>query len=311
MEPTGEPTSEPTTEPTTEPTGEPTGEPTTGTSLTPLQDLGQNPSVTLGHCQGDCDGDSDCEPGFTCYNNEVPPGCYGTMTYTWYDYCGDPNWDEDDGFVTTHDGFVSTVPTAEPTTEPTTAKPTLLVIPTLRRTVMPMVMPTVMPTEQPTVMPTVIPTVMPTTEHPTEVPSTQSNDWYGNDSGDGNDSYTETVQTELTELQHLGWDPNVTLGHCEGDCDGDSDCESGMICYHDQVPPGCTGESNATSFDFCGDPNWNVDDSDMTYASSTWKWVNEVREGVTERGWQIVDELASDWKQMPDTVPTSGVLVAA
>uniref|UniRef100_A0A7S0GEP7 Uncharacterized protein n=1 Tax=Proboscia inermis TaxID=420281 RepID=A0A7S0GEP7_9STRA len=56
-----------------------------------LVDLGWNPPCILGHCQGDCNNDSDCAPGLACYHRAGddaagPPGCSGTL-YTGMDYC--------------------------------------------------------------------------------------------------------------------------------------------------------------------------------------------------------------------------------
>lgn len=56
-----------------------------------LEKLGNNPSVILGLCQGDCDNDDDCEAGLRCYQRnykEEVIGCAGGSLPPYYtDYC--------------------------------------------------------------------------------------------------------------------------------------------------------------------------------------------------------------------------------
>merc|ERR1719295_1070120 len=77
----------------------------------------------------------------------------------------------------------------------------------------------------------------------------------------------EFVTTEsddgLLELVNLGWSPNETLYECEGDCDGDDDCDAGLQCHHDSIPPGCTG-SVVSGMDYCYDPFWDDFTNDTT-----------------------------------------------
>lgn len=67
-----------------------------------FNNIGSNPTVELGRCDGDCDSSTgDCAPGLFCmqYNNllgEVP-GCTGTRNSGW-DYCLDAA-DFDNGFM--------------------------------------------------------------------------------------------------------------------------------------------------------------------------------------------------------------------
>jgi len=55
-------------------------------------------------------------------------------------------------------------------------------------------------------------------------------------------------------LDWLGWSPSLPLSECQGDCDGDTDCEGDLRCFHDAVPPGCTGSLYHSMADYCYDP---------------------------------------------------------
>jgi len=158
--PSAVPTEEPTMEPTTEPVGIATTDDTTEVNF-----IDWSPSAPLDECEGDCDDDSDCASGLTCYHDDVPPGCTGTAV-SGADYCYDdsttttmPTTTDDDSFVTTDDN---------------------------------------------------------------------------------------------TDVVFIDWDPSALLDECEGDCDDDSDCVSGLTCYHDDVPPGCTGTA-VPNADYCYD----------------------------------------------------------
>jgi len=68
---------------------------------------------------------------------------------------------------------------------------------------------------------------------------------------------SDTSMAGLTQLVDLGWTPTTSLDECEGDCDDDSDCDTGLQCWHDSTPPGCTG-SYTQAMDYCYDPTWGV-----------------------------------------------------
>jgi len=56
----------------------------------PLDWLGWSPSLPLSECQGDCDGDTDCQGDLRCFQDAVPPGCTGSLYHSMADYCYDP-----------------------------------------------------------------------------------------------------------------------------------------------------------------------------------------------------------------------------
>jgi len=73
------------------------------------------------------------------------------------------------------------------------------------------------------------------------------------------------------------------LNECEGDCDGDYECRDPLICYHDQVPPGCSGTMDSSYYDYCGRPNGahTVDgvmlvDSNLTDSDEFVEWMDSV-----------------------------------
>ena len=51
----------------------------------------------------------------------------------------------------------------------------------------------------------------------------------------------------------LGWHPSAegNLKNCEGDCDNDASCAEGLKCYHNGIPPGCTGTIYNAYADYC------------------------------------------------------------
>ena len=63
--------------------------------------------------------------------------------------------------------------------------------------------------------------------------------------------WSVTVHCTFTVLKWLGWSPDGALGACEGDCDSDDSCAEGLECYHDGVPPGCTGTTYTSWSDYC------------------------------------------------------------
>jgi len=74
-------------------------------SLNALEWLGWSPATSgsLGVCQGDCDGDSDCQSGLVCVHNAVPNGCGGEMYSSFADYCGDSTTNAAANGVADHD----------------------------------------------------------------------------------------------------------------------------------------------------------------------------------------------------------------
>jgi len=59
----------------------------------PLEWKGWTPpssSLPLSECQGDCDSDTECEGDLRCFQDAVPPGCYGSLYASYADYCYDP-----------------------------------------------------------------------------------------------------------------------------------------------------------------------------------------------------------------------------
>jgi len=105
MEPTEAPTTGATSpEPTDAPvvaTDEPTPSPTYGT----VRWVGSNPEITLRLCEGDCDGDDDCEGTLVCQqrdDGEPIVGCGGWEdTEDDADYCVMPEVEEEDDEVVT------------------------------------------------------------------------------------------------------------------------------------------------------------------------------------------------------------------
>lgn len=59
----------------------------------PLNNVGADPSVVMGLCEGDCDADSDCSGSLLCFHRELTytqlaiPGCTGIPTTFDWDYC--------------------------------------------------------------------------------------------------------------------------------------------------------------------------------------------------------------------------------
>jgi len=86
-----------------------------------LVDLGVEPSVTLGLCEGDCDNDSDCEAGLECFQRdglETVPGCGGSGTSA-YDYCIEPVPSVSPSEAPSKGSSAS--PSASPSTSPSTS----------------------------------------------------------------------------------------------------------------------------------------------------------------------------------------------
>jgi len=237
-----------------------------------------SPNRTLGHCEGDCDSDSECESGMDCYHDDVPPGCKGTPSSTTYDYCYDPFWASNDT------ASPSEEPTPSPTRPPTTGSPTKMTdveivevdwspnrtlahcegdcdddsdcedgLDCYHDDVPPGCKGTPSSTSYdycydplwasnetaaPTSWPTTLPTVPPT---------------------------TALSVANKTLLVFRDWDPySSNLGECVGDCDSDDDCRGSLVCFHnyaDDLPPGCYG-AVTWGADYCYDdgstpePTW-------------------------------------------------------
>ena len=81
--------------------------------------------------------------------------------------------------------------------------------------------------------------------------------------------FDTTEEDALTPLQELGWTPSYPLGECQGDCDYDSHCDAGLLCYHDDVPPGCYGSPSDGLYDYCYDPNWSSPSTPTTGPTTT------------------------------------------
>lgn len=110
---------------TPEPTASPTASPKVALSTTSPEPLAlsfvtkdTSGAFPLGECQGDCDDDTDCQPGLICFQrdqNEPVPGCLGNDASR-SDYCIlDPN---------------NRVPTALPTELPTPSPTAMTTSPT-------------------------------------------------------------------------------------------------------------------------------------------------------------------------------------
>jgi len=57
-----------------------------------------------------------------------------------------------------------------------------------------------------------------------------------------------------TELEYLYQEPEHKLARCQGDCDVDDDCQSYLVCWHQDawvVAPGCHGEVTYPGADYC------------------------------------------------------------
>ncbi|CAJ1930763.1 unnamed protein product [Cylindrotheca closterium] len=244
-------TASPSTAP--EPTDEPTLSPTISapTYSAPVSDLNPLPALIsfgsdpppfrmpLQLCQGDCDGDSDCQPGLICLqrgSNEPVNGCSGgIIDNSRTDYCvSGPN-------------IATPSPSLSPVEAPTNT-------PSLSPVEDPTNPPSLSPVEDPTNLPSLSPAEDPTNppslslvEDPTNPPILSP--------------VGEPTFPPLPDLVSYGGDPPPAvypLKLCEGDCDEDSDCQPGLICYQKdsfEVVPGCNGGLNDESEeDYCVQP---------------------------------------------------------
>ena len=67
------------------------------------------------------------------------------------------------------------------------------------------------------------------------------------------------------KLEWKGWSPSGSLGWCQGDCDNDSHCEGDLKCFHDTVPPGCSGTAASNSADYCGSDQIRIVSSSVEF----------------------------------------------
>lgn len=64
-----------------------------------------------------------------------------------------------------------------------------------------------------------------------------------------------SVFMQDVDLSWISWSPGDGLSVCQGDCDSDSDCSGELECYHDGVPPTCSGSVYNTFADYCYAPD--------------------------------------------------------
>lgn len=114
-------------------------------------------------------------------------------------------------------------------------------------------------TDEPTIELTNEPTMAPT--DPSEAPSPVPPD-LSIISVASNSTMTPTEVGGLHKVEYLGWNPELPLKICQGDCDLDSDCEGSLKCFQregvlDKVTvPGCGDISNIpVAADICYDPS--------------------------------------------------------
>ena len=86
------PSASPSKKPSAQSVGGENESPTAQSKALNLTNLGWMPKLPLGVCQGDCDVDSDCQPGLRCFQRDFPnqtvPGCKGGENEsTLTDYC--------------------------------------------------------------------------------------------------------------------------------------------------------------------------------------------------------------------------------
>jgi len=233
-------------------TPQPTTDPTANTIA--LEDRSWNPSYLLGECMGHCVNDTSCRGSFSCFqntNDAVPPGCHGTVT-SGMNYC----YDASNSWPTPSPAWTTAAP--EPALEDLgwyisandlpldecqgdcdsddECDGDLVCYQSDYGDTVPGCSGTASNNYQYCYSGTPYPTLYPTTHSPTKA-------------------------TDV-EIEELGWGSYAdgTLGHCQGDCDDDDECQDGLICFHDDLPPGCKG-TPSSSYDFCYDPLWASNDT--------------------------------------------------
>eukprot|EP00980_Cylindrotheca_fusiformis_P002673 scaffold624_cov150-Cylindrotheca_fusiformis.AAC.6 len=228
----------------------------------PIVKVGGNPPTPLGRCEGDCDGDGECDSGLKCFARSEPfrpvPGCSGgTEDASRFDYCvrnsddfpdlsqvganpsaplerceGDCDSDSDcassDLFCFTRSDPGIFVPGCSGG-ESDTSKFDYCI----RRVDVP-------------------PGVAPGTPDPTPDPSPDPTP----DPSPAPVSSPTGPSLDEIPIVKVGGNPPTPLGRCEGDCDGDGECDSGLKCFARSEPfrpvPGCSGGAeDASRFDYC------------------------------------------------------------
>lgn len=177
--------------------------------------------INLGICEGDCDYDSDCQPGLKCLKRDGDspvPGCNGTPKYRW-DYCVP----KDDSQISTES------PTASPTPKPASCE----ICTNDKRT-------NFMITNDETCE-----------DWPLTAARCNMDYWIDNKFCRKMCNYEgdNCCPSEIADISSNG----KNLGLCQGDCDDDSDCVTGMKCHQRngyQPVPGCTG-SPQWGWDYC------------------------------------------------------------
>jgi hypothetical protein len=173
-----------------------------------------DPNHKLGHCEGDCDYDSDCSDGLICVERNgftKVPGCLGGGIKD-YDYCVDPYPE-----ITLHgdtDNPTHKLGHCEGDCDMDSQCVDNLVC--FKR------------------------------DGFTKVPGCLG-------SGIEDHDYCVDPNAAEITLYGDDVDPTHKLGHCEGDCDHDSDCSDGLVCFKRDgfiKVPGCLG-NGIENYDYC------------------------------------------------------------
>ena len=185
-----------------------------------------NPGTELGHCQGNCNGDGDCNFGLKCHLRYIPddpgpPGCTGEIAASdTSNYCYDPSFDRtftDVGLDTTK---ASKLGNCQGNCNSDEDCNTGLKCYDRQSN---------------------------TDAGPPGCIGQMNGDW----------SYCYVPSETFNDV---ALDPIVKLSHCQGNCNTDNDCNTGFKCYDrhndtDSGPPGCIGEMNG-DWSYCYDPSY-------------------------------------------------------
>jgi hypothetical protein len=196
----------------------------------------------LARCEGDCDGDSDCEDGLVCFQQdalEAPPipGCTGTDIDDW-DYCFKPPADEP-VLVMLGGNPSETLGLCEGDCDSDSDCEGDLVC--FQRTSAERV-------------PGCSGTGYIQYDYCIQAPPTAAPS-----AATLSPSFAPSQYVPLPLVRVGDGDySNQKLARCEGDCDGDSDCEDGLVCFQQdalEAPPipGCTG-TDSSDWDYCFKP---------------------------------------------------------